>query len=266
MPFTLSHAAAVLPLRACGATRLPLAALMIGSMAPDFAYFLPIDLGRSTHTLAALLWFCLPLGLALWLLYTRIMERPTLDLLPEQWRARFTPTPRGITANSLALAAVAVVVGAFTHIAWDSFTHAHTPVVRAFPFLDAPVAEIGGQTLRVHWLLQHLSTLVGAVALLIWAIRLPRKDVAAHDGERLTAGLPGHAFYVAVLLVLVAAGTMSVAGFLGAAGWPLQGRLFELAIGGMTGGATAWFFIAVWIQWRWRARRQLSAPPPPACS
>ena len=40
MPFTVSHAAAVLPLQRLG---LPLTALMIGSMAPDFGYFFSPD-------------------------------------------------------------------------------------------------------------------------------------------------------------------------------------------------------------------------------
>ena len=45
MPFTISHAAAVLPLKK---SPLPLAALMIGSMSPDFSYFLPMSLANTS--------------------------------------------------------------------------------------------------------------------------------------------------------------------------------------------------------------------------
>ena len=38
MPFTVSHAAAVLPLHRLSNHKLPLTALMVGSMAPDFGY------------------------------------------------------------------------------------------------------------------------------------------------------------------------------------------------------------------------------------
>ncbi|MEE2045837.1 DUF4184 family protein, partial [Nocardiopsis tropica] len=38
MPFTLSHVAAVLPL---ARTRLPPAALVVGSVVPDLPYYLP---------------------------------------------------------------------------------------------------------------------------------------------------------------------------------------------------------------------------------
>ena len=40
-----------------------LSALVIGSMAPDFAYFLGVQSFRaSTHTLASIAWFSLPVG------------------------------------------------------------------------------------------------------------------------------------------------------------------------------------------------------------
>src|SRR3982751_3185959 len=50
MPFTVSHAAAVLPLQRFGSHKLPLTALMIGSMAPDFGYFFSREESRRSHT------------------------------------------------------------------------------------------------------------------------------------------------------------------------------------------------------------------------
>ena len=65
MRLTIAHAAAVLPLRQFGKLRLPLVALMIGSMSPDYAYFLPGDLDRvDTHSFAGLFYFCWPVSLA----------------------------------------------------------------------------------------------------------------------------------------------------------------------------------------------------------
>ena len=70
MPFTVSHAAAVLPLKN---SRLPLAALMVGSMSPDFAYFLPAALSARTasHSLPGIFLFCLPAGLCIWQLFVQ---------------------------------------------------------------------------------------------------------------------------------------------------------------------------------------------------
>src|SRR5688572_24898922 len=119
MPFTISHAAAVLPLQRF--TRLPLAALLIGSMSPDFSYFLPWSLDRTTHSFPALFWFCWPVGLALWILFVRVVETPTLALLPDRWRARFAPSERPFTPSLLVRASIAVILGAVTHITWDAF-------------------------------------------------------------------------------------------------------------------------------------------------
>ena len=109
MPFTISHAAAVLPLQK---TRLPLAALMIGSMSPDFAYFLPGEpLREDTHSIAGIFWFCWPVSVALWFLFVGVLEQPTLALLPDRWHARFAPSDRKISVKTLAFASAAVIAG-----------------------------------------------------------------------------------------------------------------------------------------------------------
>jgi len=75
VPFTVSHAAAVLPLERLGKHRLPLTALMVGSMAPDFGYVFSYEIGRPfTHSLLGLFMFALPVGLAVWLLYVAVLE------------------------------------------------------------------------------------------------------------------------------------------------------------------------------------------------
>src|SRR5687768_17581224 len=118
MPFTISHAAAVLPLRKLGGSRLPLAAMMIGSMSPDFAYFLPPDLGRtSTHEFDGILLFCWPVGLALWLLFVHLVERPTIELLPEKWRACVPRSDATPSLRMYAFASLAIILGAMTHVA-----------------------------------------------------------------------------------------------------------------------------------------------------
>jgi hypothetical protein len=116
MPFTISHAAAVLPLHARGRSRLPLAALMIGSLSPDFPYFNPWDPGINAHNFPALFWFCWPTALALWILFVRVVEGPTLALLPDSWRERFTPSETVFTPGLLVRASIAVILGAATHV------------------------------------------------------------------------------------------------------------------------------------------------------
>src|SRR5689334_23068386 len=123
MPFTLAHPAAVLPL---ARTRLVFSSLVIGSMAPDFPYLL----ARSTraqygHTLSGVFTFCLPAGLILFALFHRCAKALLLAHLPpsHQRCLREAASARPWSQPSvLLLAAVSVVVGAFTHLAWDSCT------------------------------------------------------------------------------------------------------------------------------------------------
>ena len=249
MPFTISHAAAVLPLRKFTKDSLPLAGLMIGSMSPDFSYFLPGDLAfLPTHTLAGLFWFCWPAGLAAWLLFVHVLEAPTLALLPEPWRSRITPSDSRITPTHIALASVAVLIGAVTHVIWDSFTHRHTPVTEALPMLRISLFKIGWTHIYVYKFLQHLSSVVGMVVLLIWAWRI-RKGPATTGGAVQGTGAPvtSGARTTAVAVLLATSCVFAITNYLLYPGVYFERRLFHLAIGGMMGWLLAWLAIATAI-------------------
>ncbi|RYG66740.1 DUF4184 family protein, partial [bacterium] len=124
MPFTLSHPAIVLPLRRWG---LPLSALALGSMAPDFPSFVMVS-GRSefSHSLPGLFLANLPMGIgALWLFHVAL-KWPLLSLLPKAHRAKLTPVASQFHCRSwvdLSKIAFAVLLGAFSHLLWDNLTH-----------------------------------------------------------------------------------------------------------------------------------------------
>jgi hypothetical protein len=253
MPFTVSHAAAVLPLRKLGNGRLPLAALMFGAMSPDFSYFLPGDLAvLPTHTFTGLFWFCLPAGLLVWMLYVHLLETPTITLLPDPWRTRITPSNRKVTFAALAFAGVAIVIGAATHVIWDSFTHRWTPVVQALPVLRIPLFKIGYQQIYVYKLLQHLSTVVGMVFLLIWAWRIRHAANGATLNTRLAAA--------GILIATSAA--FAIANYIDHGGVRFERRLYHLAIGGMFGWMLAWCVVAIGMRWGRRAAAQTRSGAP----
>ena len=244
MPFTISHAAAVLPLRKLTRSYFPLAALMIGSMSPDFAYFLPGEpLRLLTHSIPGIFWFCWPVSMAVWLVFTHVLEQPTFALLPDSWYARFTPSSREVTSRTLALASAAVIVGAATHVLWDSFTHRGTRIVDVLPGLHSVAFYYHGWRIRWFMVLQHLSTVAGMAILLVWAWRLPRTNNAPR-------ALPpeSHATRIrAVAFVIAASLAFAIARYALNADLWLGRRLFHFAIGGMTGLVLAWLVIAVMI-------------------
>lgn len=247
VPFTISHAAAVLPFRKLSNVHLPLAAMMIGSMSPDFAYFLPGEFDRvDTHSIAGVFWFCWPMSLALWLLFVRVLEQPTSALLPENWRARFEPSDQQITLKALALASVAVMLGAVTHLIWDSFTHRGTAVVNALPGLHAVAFHIDGWRIRWFVVLQHVSSVFGILVLAAWAWRLAPGLHARPSPFQIS-----HAIRIRAVAVIIAASFgLAFANFLFHADTWFVRRLFHLAIGGMTGLSLAWLGVSIWIRSR----------------
>jgi hypothetical protein len=254
VPFTISHAAAVLPLQRTGNSRLPLAALMIGSMSPDFAYFLPVVVNRaSSHDLEGIFLFCLPVGLALWLLFTRLIERPTIALLPVAWRQRVPRSDTTLSVRGLALASLAVVLGALTHIGWDAFTHAGTPVTDAFPFFHATVLTAEGQPVRVYRVLQYLSSVLGLVALAWWAWNLRHAPLANRHAAEVHDSLTDRVRVVALLTVAIASAVSALVGYASNLHGPFEARMFHLLIGGMAGCGIAWLAVAIWVSLR-RAR------------
>jgi hypothetical protein len=248
VPFTISHAAAVLPLQN---SRLPLAALMIGSMSPDFAYFLPGEpLRMLTHSIPGVFAFCWPVALAVWLVFVRILEQPTRALLPDGWHERFMPSDREISIRTLALASVAVILGAFTHVLWDSFTHRGTLAVEIFTALHAVAFHYHGWRIRWFIVLQHLSTLAGMAILLYWAWKRP----PIHSFPRVLPPATHAARVSAAALLIGASLALAITRYaLNADTW-LGRRLFHFAVGGMTGWALAWIAVALMITWRARRR------------
>jgi uncharacterized protein DUF4184 len=247
VPFTISHAAAVLPLRKLTRGCFPLAALMIGSMSPDFAFFLPGEpLRDRTHSIPGIFWFCWPVSMVVWLVFTRVLERPTFALLPDGWYAKFTPSSRELTFRTLALASTAVIIGAATHVLWDSFTHRGTPIVEALPGLRSVAFYYHGWRIRWFVVLQHLSTVAGMAILLIWAWRLPPTNTVPR-------ALPpaSHATRIrAVAFVIAATLAFAIVRYALNADLWLGRRLFHFAIGGMSGLVLAWLIIAVMITLR----------------
>nr|WP_237421370.1 DUF4184 family protein [Flavobacterium sp. HBTb2-11-1] len=75
MPFTFSHPAIILPLRYLPKSWFSITALTIGSLTPDFEYFLRMKVKSDySHTLDGIFWFDLPLALLLTFLFTILLE------------------------------------------------------------------------------------------------------------------------------------------------------------------------------------------------
>lgn len=169
MPFTLSHAAAAWPFER---TRLELSALIVGSFAPDFSYFLFLNHnGLYAHSLPGMFVVDLPLSLvALWLFHA-FAKQPFTVLLPKGFRARLKPRPGGFTfwpPARLALIVISILVGIATHIFWDSFTHPFYWPYRHFGFFSMHVHLPVEGNVQMYKVLQDGSTVFGLAVVAVW--------------------------------------------------------------------------------------------------
>lgn len=219
MPFTLSHAAAVLPLHAAARRRTQLAALVIGSMAPDFVYFLSLGIsGAFTHSAAGIFLYCLPAGLVAYLVYHLLLRDAFIAWAPTGIAARMAPAPHWLPRD--AGGALSIVVS----------------------------LALGGHVFPLHKLLQHLSSALG---LLVIAACIARWMARTPPCQPLQ-GRPGAGQRLSVLLVLAgAAAAGSLAGMLFRPAASLERGLFNAVVTGMAAAMLALLLLAagrrVWL-------------------
>jgi hypothetical protein len=203
MPFTLAHPAAVLPLRRLRLMRT--VPLIIGAMTPDVPYYLPWRIAKHlpdvTHTLLGTITLDLPIGLLL-LLCVWLLRAPLVAPLGPRARARCAAAIERFGSRPLnwVLAPLSILVGAWTHLAWDSFTHADGWMVQRIPALSAPVSFFSytGQLCHV---LQYACSVFGLAVLAIWFFLLPVPAPPPGYGER----SPGGPALLAAIFVSAAA-------------------------------------------------------------
>ncbi len=180
LPYPIAHPAAIIPLRGILGRYGVVSALVIGCMAPDIRLLAP-DIDRTySHSLYGVLWLCLPISFAAYLVYHLILKRPLFDLLPHAMAARSGHLLRGPLLPCASWTAVlfSLAVGALTHLGWDAFTHEDGLVVASVPLLRGVLGEIYGYRLSVFQMLQHASTLLGTLFVAWWCANWIRRAPA----------------------------------------------------------------------------------------
>jgi membrane-bound metal-dependent hydrolase YbcI (DUF457 family) len=184
MPFTLAHPAAILPIARCLRGRVVVSALVIGSVIPDLPNVLPSLVNRAeTHSLLGLVCLDAPVGLVAYVLLHSVLARPLASLLPNELHSRLEPylrDPTRFASRSLARAMVSLLLGAATHLAWDSFTHPGTPAVAAIAVLRTAWLHIGSEPIEGYRVVQLASSLMGVCVLAVEGLRWWKASAPAH--------------------------------------------------------------------------------------
>ena len=244
MPFTFVHPAAALPFRG---TRLIPSALIAGTMAPDFEYFLRLSPGGGYgHTFAGAFFLSLPLALLVLWIFHAIVKVPLVCLFPEGIRLRMSAYTGRFSfcgTERFLLIVISVLIGIATHIIWDSFTHRHKWPLDGWPLLrqPVPVPVIGVRPLYNVFL--HASNVLGTLVLCAWFASWYRRTEPLHDDNRAAIPLARKWFVVTSItsLALIAGIARSTVLFAGRGGY-----LVRAGDGVVTAIAISWWLLVAY--------------------
>ena len=190
MPFTLAHPAAVLPLR--GLRHLRTAPLIIGAIAPDMPYYVPVSFERfmpDTHDFEGSYTTCLVLGY--WRMLGLTGAAPPADGAALTAGALAVPARDRAAAQQRPSAWLLAGCGARDrHVESPAVGCRHAPdgwIVRRVAALSAPVT-IGSYTGPVCHVLQYVSSVFGLLVMAIWYWRLHSSGGGAARPARATFG------------------------------------------------------------------------------
>lgn len=172
MPFTLSHVLAIVPFHRYLRKYFSISGLIMGSMAPDFEFFLRITLfGVWGHTFNGIFFFDFPISIILILVFHIWVRDALLVFLPDAISSKYAKFYKfdwlSYFRNNFLKVCYSVFLGILTHFAWDNITHEPNYVSAFyFQFLEKKL-QLFAFTLPVYSILQIISSIIG----LAWFLR-----------------------------------------------------------------------------------------------
>ncbi len=187
MPLTFSHPAIILPAKYLPEKWVSMTALIVGSVTPDFEYFIRLrEESFYTHTLAGMVCLDLPVALLLTFIYHYIVRNLFICNIPGFFRKRFSPYMNfnwwQYFKQHFWVVMICLLVGISSHLFWDSFTHPDGYFVREIPVLRQSTYIMGNRMLYAR-VVQTISTIVGAAVILFAIMQMPasNKSVAPNS-------------------------------------------------------------------------------------
>ncbi len=188
MPFTFSHPAIIIPLLKLNRKYISATALVAGSMAPDFEYFINFQMKQiHGHTFSGMLYYDLPLAIIMCFAFHTLVRDGLIHYSPRfiknrwchfigfDWKSRWQRDWKVIMTSAF--------IGICSHLFLDSFTHAHRFMTDHLSFLHEEF-NIAGQTLPLYKIGQLYGSVVGLFFLAWVILREPVKQ-EFHSGFRI---------------------------------------------------------------------------------
>jgi hypothetical protein len=176
----LAHPAAVIPIAKRWGKYVSVTGLVLGSMAPDFEYFVHF---KPLQTVGHSFWGCItynfPLVLLVSFLFHHVLKKQMIDHLPhplDSWYAQIAGQRwRIASVKEFVVFFYSSLIGMLTHVLWDHFTHLNGYFVQEFVWLQQNLTFLSLK-LPFYKLAQHGSTLIGFIVLGSFCYRCRRTD------------------------------------------------------------------------------------------
>jgi hypothetical protein len=199
MPFTFAHPAIIIPFSEI--KRASMSALVIGSITPDFEYFIRMKLtGRYSHSIEGIFLLDLPVGIIIALVFHLLVKAPLIDNLPFYFKGRLKALRQSdfiqYISKDYFYFLGCLLIGIVSHLFWDSFTHANEYFVHRIDFLQRPFSFLNFPAMPVHRYLQHASTIIGFIVIGFVFHKMPVQEQPKSTSYR---------FWVFVILLAVTA-------------------------------------------------------------
>ncbi len=188
MPFTFSHPAVILPFRYIGKQYFSITGLVIGSIVPDFEYFLRMEnRSRYSHTLPGVFYFDLPVAFLLCFLLHNLVKRPLITNMPYALHTRFIRyynfNWNSFVRKKWIVVLTSILIGTFTHLIADRITHKSSNIVSSVPGLIEGHELIDSPN-SIYRVIQITFSVIGLglCFLSIWQLP-PDKSVTYHKPD-----------------------------------------------------------------------------------
>lgn len=170
MPFTFAHPIFALPFKYVKPKYFSVTGLILGSMSPDFEYFIMLEPYQSIgHSVTGLFLQAIPLCVILAVIFHSIVKECLVLHLPSNYnidqRTYNTLSKWRLDPKGWVVFILSVIIGFLTHVFIDGFTHFNGYFVERYPLLREQIIY----NFPLYKILQHSFSAFGLL-MLTWMI------------------------------------------------------------------------------------------------
>lgn len=175
MPFTFAHPAIILPF--AKNKKLPLSALVIGSMIPDFEFYFQLrEVEQIGHNTIGIILFDIPAGFLMLFLYHHYIKRYLRTILPDAVLYKCNTLVYNFKFNQKNLFSLnnllALLIGISSHLLLDLFTHHYSFLINYVPQLNQTIGFFN-YSLPLFQVNQILLSIVGLLIVFFFYLKIP---------------------------------------------------------------------------------------------